>query len=291
MTKRKIIKRLKNKYRFIIYNDGTFAEVFSLRLSLFNSYIIIVGGAILFIILGIILVTSTPVRHILPNSEYQIKTTLYKNALLIDSLENKLQINENQYRRILFILNGKDSLLQEDDDTIKFSNIKIKDDDKEINYVKSSEDSLLRSNIEAEDRFNITHGGAAKKEQLFNLYLYPPVNNGVIIAAYEKSSLQHFGVDIAAQTDTHIMATAEGTVISASWSVETGYSLVIQHEDNLISCYKHNAQLLKKVGDHVQRGEVVAILGNTGENTSGPHLHFELWHKGKSLDPQDFISF
>lgn len=291
MTKKEIIRKLKNRYRFIIYNDGTFAEVFSLRLSLFNTYVILAGSAILLIALGILLVTYTPIKHVLPNNEYQIKSRLYKNALLIDSLQHRLSVQENHYKRIHFILNGQDSLLKNPIDTIKPGNTTIKDTYGEINYVKSSADSLLRAAIEAEDRFNVTLGQASKKQQLFNLFLYPPVKNGVVIAAYQKSSVQHFGIDIAAQENTHVMATAEGTVISANWSVENGYCIIIQHEDNLISCYKQNDKILKNIGEHVERGEVIAILGNAKNNSWGPHLRFEIWHNGTALDPQDFISF
>lgn len=291
MAKKKIIRKLKNKYRFIIYNDGTFAEVFSLRLSLFNTYVLLVGGAIIFIIIGIFLVTFTPVKRILPSSEYQIKSTLYKNTILIDSLEQQLLAQQNHYKRIHFILNGQDSLLKNPDDTIKPGNTTLANENREINYVKSAEDSLLRATVEAEDRFNVTYGKASKKEQIFSLFLYPPINNGVVTASYQKSSLQHFGIDIAAQEDTHVMATAEGTIISANWSVEAGYSIIIQHDGNLISYYKHNDKLLKNVGEHVERGEAIAILGNTGEHSSGPYLHFELWYNGTALAPLDYISF
>lgn len=291
MGKKGFIRKLKNKYRFIIYNDGTFAEVFSLRLSLFNTYIIIIGSVILFIIIGIFLVTSTPVKRILPNSEYQIKSRLYKNAILIDSLQNKLLAQQNQYRRIYLILNGQDSLLINPTDTIKPGTTNLNENDKEINYVKSMEDSLLRQTVETEDRFNVMHGEASEKEQIFNLFLYPPLKNGVVVAAYQKSSSKNFGIDIAAQEDAHVMATAEGTIISANWSVEAGYTILIQHEKNLISCYKYNNKLLKNVGDHVARGEAIAILGNVGQKISGVHLYFEIWYNGTALDPQDYISF
>lgn len=291
MKSKKNIRKLKNKHRFIIYNDNTFAEVFSLRLSLFNTYLLIIGGGILLIILGIFLVTSTPIKRILPNNEYQIKSRLYKNAILIDSLQSTLAQQQNYYHRIHLLLSGQDSLLENYKDTIKPITNSLFDTNKEINYVKSSADSLLRQTVEMEDRFNVAHGEASKKDQIFNLFLYPPVKNGVVVATYQKSSLQHFGIDVAAQDDTHIMATAEGTIVSANWSVEDGYNIIIQHENNLISCYKYNDKLLKNIGDYVERGEAIAILGSTGKSSANPHLHFELWYNGTSLDPQDYISF
>ncbi len=291
MAKKKIIRKLKNKYRFIIYNDGTFSEVFSLRLSLLNTYVIVVGCAIIFISLGIILATSTPLQHFFSGGEYKIKAQLNKSALLADSLQNILRANEIQYKRIHLILNGQDSLLQDTQYTAHINTTKIKDNSEEINYVKSSADSALRATVEAEDRFNITHGQTKPKEQLFNLYLYPPINNGVIVATYEKSSLQQYGIEIAAQKDAHVMATAEGTIINASWSVENNFTIIIQHENNLISCYKNVAKTLKPIGSYVERGEAIAIIENIPNQTSGAHLRFELWHKGKSLNPLNYISF
>ncbi len=291
MAKKKIIRKLKNKYRFIIYNDGTFSEIFSLRLSLLNTYVIVVGCAFIFIILGIILVTSTPIQDLFTSSEYKMRVQLNKNALRINSLQDILKANESQYERIRLILNGQDSLLQDAQDTMQMDITKNRDNTEEINYIRSSADSALRATVEAEDRFNITHGQTGSKEQIFNLYLYPPINNGVIVATYEKSSLQQYGVEIASPKDTHVMATAGGTIISASWSVENNFTIVIQHENNLISCYKNVSKTLKPIGTQVERGEAIAVIENTSNQISEAHLHFELWHKGKSLNPLDYISF
>ncbi len=271
MAKKEIIRKLKNRYRFIIYNDGTFSVIFSLKLSLLNTYVIVVGCALVFITLGVILAISTPIQHFVSGSEYKIKAQLNKSTLLIDSLQNILKANENHYKRIHFILRGEDSLLQNIQKTIQIKSIDNKENKEEINYVKSAEDSTLRAIVEAEDRFNITHGQTSPKEQLFNLYLYPPINNGVVVATYE--------------------ATTEGTIISAGWSVENNFTVIIQHENNLISCYKNVAKILKPIGTYVERGEAIAIIENTSHQNSASHLHFELWHEGKSLNPLDYISF
>ncbi len=291
MTKKKIIRKLKNKYRFIIYNDGTFSEMFSLKLSMFNIYVIVVGCALLFISLGVILATSTPIQYFISGSKYKVKAQLNRSSLLVDSLQNVLKANENQYRRIHFILSGKDSLLQDVEKTVQINTNKNKENNKKINYVKSAADSALRKIVETEDRFNITHSQNVPKTQLFNLYLYPPINNGVVVATYEKSSLQQYGIEIATQKDAHIMATTEGTIISASWSVENNFTIIIQHDNNLISCYKNISKTLKPIGTYVKRGEAIAIIENTSHQNSTAHLHFELWHEGKSLNPLDYISF
>jgi len=102
---------------------------------------------------------------------------------------------------------------------------------------------------------------------------------------------QHFGVDIIAPKNAPIKSVLDGVVINSDWTLETGNTISIQHADNIISIYKHNSVLLKEIGNHVKAGEAIAIIGNTGELTSGPHLHFELWHNGKAIDPEEYIAF
>lgn len=286
---KKRLKRLKNKYRLTIFNEKTFAESFSMRLSLFNTYTFVGVLALLLIISGVLLVTYTPVKKILPNSEYKIKQTLYENQLKIDSLEQLVVLQKRFYNRISMVLMGKDSLLLHSEDTTAIQ-IASRSTGKGISYQKAKEDAVLRSTVEAEDKFNVRRK-TTEVTKISNLYLYPPIANGVVVADYDASALNHFGIDIASEKNAHVMATMEGTIISASWSIATGYSVVIQHDNDFISCYKHNAEILKKEGDKVEMGEVIAILGNTGEETSGPHLHFEIWHKGIPLNPQNYIAF
>lgn len=120
-------------------------------------------------------------------------------------------------------------------------------------------------------------------------YFFPPTK-GIITAKFNPSNA-HFGVDIVAGEDEPVKAIAYGTVILSSWTLETGYVVGIQHSNELISFYKHNSVILKNVGDVVSGGEIISIIGNTGELTTGPHLHFELWYKGSPMNPQEFISF
>ncbi len=290
MAKKRFIPKLKNRYRFIIYNDSTFAEIFSLRLSLLNTYVVLVGGALLFIIIGIFIACFTPIQQFFRPDEQIAKSKLYQNTLRIDSLENILLVQDLQYKRMQLILAGKDSLLQNPKDTLLLQNANSSKKQKQINYIRAKADSILRAEFEAQNRFNVTQGKAIKEGQVFNLYLYPPVKNGIINNS-PKEENNNAGVYIRAKAHSHIMATSEGTVINTDWSIEDGYTIIIQHDNNLISVYKHTAELLKKVGDKVQRGEAIAILGSTGNTSTPPHLLFELWHKGIPLNPKDFISF
>lgn len=296
VARKKILKKLKNKYRLIIYNDSTFAEVFSLKLSKLNIYSILGTTAILLIVLGSVLVLYSPVKRLLPSSEYQVKRILYQNIEKMDSLEHLISNNQAIFSNISLILQGKDSLLIKDTDTIVQPKTAKNNNKFTPLQDNNNEDAILRATIEQEEKFNITKGEKSNKEStnLKNLYLPPPLNNGIIIAEYENTSggtNPHLGIDISGKKNSHIMTVMPGTVISANWSIETGYSIIIQHEKGFISCYKHCSELLKTIGETVRQGEVIGIIGNTGEETTGPHLHFELWYKGTSLNPKDYIVF
>ena len=148
-------------------------------------------------------------------------------------------------------------------------------------------DSQFREQFENEDLNLLTYNNAVS--ELSEVFFFTPIS-GYISRKYSLPD-EHFGVDIVAKKNEPIMSVANGTVILSSWTQDSGYVLAIQHSDNLISVYKHNSELLKKVGNFVLGGEVVAIIGNTGELTDGPHLHFELWYNGNPVNPEDFVSF
>jgi len=155
---------------------------------------------------------------------------------------------------------------------------------------RSPEEIELINRIEAEDKYNLafdepSQGINAKLDFLFMTPL-----NGLIITGFQPAQ-KHYGIDIVAKKDEPVKATLDGKVVLATWTSETGNVIAVQHKNNLISFYKHNAVLLKQAGDYVTAGEAIAIVGNSGELTSGPHLHFELWHNGTAIDPQNFIAF
>ena len=129
----------------------------------------------------------------------------------------------------------------------------------------------------------------ARDIPLEQLFFMPPVS-GEITAKFDLSK-NHYGIDVAAPKNTAVKSTADGSVISAGYTVETGYSIAVQHPNNVVTIYKHNSVLLRREGDYVKEGEAIAIIGNSGENTSGPHIHFELWHKGRAVDPALYINF
>jgi murein DD-endopeptidase MepM/ murein hydrolase activator NlpD len=199
-----------------------------------------------------------------------------------DSLQNVINLNEQYYGSIKKVLTGdikavninKDSLIEA-----------AKIDADNINLTPSKEDSILRELVDKEDKYNIFD--AAKSTS--NFVLFPPVN-GHISEGYDIKN-KHYAVDIVVPNNTPVKATADGTIIFAEWTIETGYVIIIEHRYELISVYKHNASLTKEQGDLVKAGEVIAMAGNTGELTTGPHLHFELWNRGYPINPTNFIDF
>ena len=153
----------------------------------------------------------------------------------------------------------------------------------------SKNDSLFRQSIEREGRFDVFSETTDRPLELINIAFYAPLK-GIISDSFNLQN-DHFGVDVLAPENEAIKASLGGTVVFSDWTSETGYSIAIQHDNNLISFYKHNSVLLKKTGELVKAGDAIAIIGNSGEFSSGPHLHFEMWHKGKAIDPEHHILF
>jgi murein DD-endopeptidase MepM/ murein hydrolase activator NlpD len=148
---------------------------------------------------------------------------------------------------------------------------------------------MLRAQIESQDRFTLSTGVDGPSSSISSFYFFTPVK-GTITSQFAPKT-KHYGIDIVAAPNEVIKSTLDGTVVLADWTSETGYIIAVQHSNNLFSIYKHNSALLKNTGDFVKAGEVLAIIGNTGELTSGPHLHFELWYNGSPVNPVDYMTF
>lgn len=285
-TKRRriILNKLKNKYRLVFFNDNTFEEVWHLRLSLMN--VLSVVGTLTFLVISlvIVLMTFTPLRELIPGyPDEDMKRTIFHNAQRLDSLENSVRIRDQYFKNLNALISGQDPINY----GTKTDSVK---DYKNIKFSKSPSDSLLRQSIEEEEQFSFSLDSKAKKENsISEMHFFTPIK-GIISNAY-NSKENHFGVDIVAAPNEAVKSTLDGTVILATWTLETGYNIEIQHPNNVISIYKHNATLLKKVGNQVKAGEAIAIIGNSGELSTGPHLHFELWYNGQPVNPTDYIIF
>ncbi len=287
---------LEKRFLFIIRNEETFEETASYRLTLKNIYILASTLVFLVGLFLLMLIIFTPLKKYIPGYGDLRSQSEYKRLVeQIQALENNIQARETYINSIQRILDGNPETRAE-----VTKNVKIKMVEPEPEP-KVKEDSLLRSEFEIlmarEGKSKIQAHSGPKTGTLFspdpgsftNLELSPPVR-GPLGAEYNPEK-GHLGVDIIAAKNTPIKAMLEGTVLQSDWSIENGHTIAIQHSNNLVSIYKHNSALLKKIGARVKTGEAIAIIGNTGTLTDGPHLHFELWFKGKPVNPVDYIRF
>ncbi|HDP74969.1 MAG TPA: M23 family metallopeptidase [Bacteroidales bacterium] len=279
----KIFKNLWSKYRLSIFNEENYEEVWQLRLSRMNVIVFFGGFSILLIALVTVLIAFTPLREFIPGyPDSQTRKGYVNNALKVDSLERVVTQWQRYYEDISILLNGGEPLTgrQTVFDTVKPT--------AKVELFPSEEDSLLRMQIESDEMFNLSLGTSIAKKSNIPFFI-PPVK-GIITNKYNPS-MNHYGIDLVAGPNEGVLAIAKGTVILSTWSLETGYTIAIQHEEGFLSVYKHNSKLMKKQGEFVNSGDVIAIIGNSGELTTGPHLHFELWHHGATVDPTKYIKF
>ena len=210
-------------------------------------------------------------------------------VLRSDSLEHKLQQNNLYLANLQAILRGEDphteDLLAQDSSLIDSFAV----DEAGNPAIKAKEDSLLRDYVEREDSYSLKATSASSSSSESRLYYFTPLK-GTVTNTFNQAEA-HFGVDIVAPKNEAIKAALDGTVIFADWTVETGYVIQLQHKNNITSIYKHNSVLLKEVGQRVKAGEAIAIIGNTGKLSSGPHLHFELWKDGIPINPESLLNF
>jgi murein DD-endopeptidase MepM/ murein hydrolase activator NlpD len=282
--KRNFFQKLHDKYRLIIYNDDTFEEVWFFRLSRLNVIAVLGTSAIILIALVSLLIAFTPLKEFIPGyPQGDIRMEIISNNQKLDSLEQELKLREQYLDNLSRIMSGKTPVEKttSQDSTIKTRNIEFK---------KSKHDSILREQIEKEEKYTLSFNYKKSKEKdLSRIHFFTPVK-GIVTNPFNQKN-DHLGTDIVADKDMVVVSTLEGTVTMANWTLKTGYVIQIQHANNILSVYKHNAELLKDVGDHVKAGEAIAIIGNSGELSSGPHLHFELWKDGSPLDPENYIVF
>ena len=279
---KRLVGKLKNKYRLVVLNDETFEEKLSLKLSRLNVFFV-VGFLMIFLITSTtLLISLTPLREYIPGySSTALRRKAFELALKTDSLQSQISYNERYLLNFRRIVEGK-PLLDFADTLVSDSVIQA-----ELSKKVSAEDSLLRAFVEEEERFNISQLG--DNGLGFRLSFFAPVK-GLITNKFDASE-GHLGVDIVANKNEVIKAVQDGIVIFAEWTAETGYVIMLQHPGELISIYKHNSSLIKEIGQSVKAGEPIAVIGNSGELSTGPHLHFELWYQGNSVNPEDYISF
>ncbi len=281
-------RKFRHKYRFVIQNEETYEERFSFRLSRMNVFVSVISISVLLIALTAYIIAFTSLREYIPGyTDVTLAKKLYDLQLRADSIEQEFQ------RKDLFIKNLK-NIIQGNAVYEKAEEESAPEKDySDINLTRSEADSILRSQFEDNDAYNLypfsAQRGSAAQSALAMHNFFSPLE-GIITNKFNPNG-EHYGVDIVAKRNDAIKSILDGRVIFANWTLATGWVIGIQHRNNLMSVYKHNAALLKKTGDYVKAGEPISIVGNSGELTTGPHLHFELWHDGTPLNPEDYISF
>lgn len=274
-------QKLLSKYRLVILNEESYEEKFSYGLSGLNVFLLTAFLAILIIGLTASLIAFTSLKEYIPGYDSTLlRTKALKNIERVDSLTQVIYSNQEFINSIGGVITGE------------IKKREFKSDQNEVNQFlndkalkTSKEDSILRKIVEKEDRFNALDPITKKVD----FVLFSPVV-GKVTSGFDFGS-KHFGIDVALPLKTPIKAVAGGTVVFAEWTVQTGFVIILKHTFGLISIYKHIDSGLIKQGDLIEPGQVIAFSGNTGELTSGPHLHFELWREGNPINPLDYINF
>lgn len=278
----KLQQKLTDKYRLVVLNEDTFEERFSLKLSRLNVFVL--GGLFSILLIGLttLLIAFTPIKEYIPGySSTALKKKATKLTFEADSLKTKLAVLENYITALKPVLTG--DIEPETIDSLRLESQNISIDENELYATKK--DSIFREKIESKDPFPLAENIESRAKIVF----FAPVT-GNISQRFDAPE-KHFAVDIVAKKGTPVKAIADGTVILSEWTAETGYVITLQHTNKFISVYKHNGSLLKQQGDFVKSGEVIANVGSTGELTTGPHLHFELWNNGYPVNPTNYIDF
>jgi murein DD-endopeptidase MepM/ murein hydrolase activator NlpD len=282
--KRKILKKkLFTKNRLVILNEETFEEVFSLRLTLMNVFVVATIGAVLIIFVTTYIIAFTPLREYIPGyASTKLKKDATELALKSDSLANALKKNEAYIASIKKVLTGDLDFAKFSKDSITTSDLEpVSEEDLKI----SKAELKLREEVAREDKFNLFEKAKPKT----GVVLFPPIK-GMVTEKFNPK-IKHYAVDVAVAKNTPIKSILNGTVIFADWTPTTGNVVIIRHNNGFISAYKHAASVTVSQGDKVRSGEVVALAGSTGQESTGVHLHFELWKDGYPIDPSVFIEF
>jgi len=256
--------RLSDGYRVVVYDEDTLGEVRSARVTGIGLLSAIILSFITIALVTALLIAYTPLRYLIPGYADVTNNRAYMelNAKL-DKIENELDAQR-------VYTNGLKNMLNP-------------------TQVKIDENAVSSKEIRNNSTFRGKEGSASTNLSLEHYYFCSPLK-GEISAKFDSKS-KHFGVDIVAEKDSPVKSILDGVVITADWSSRTGNTISLQHSGNMISVYKHNSVLLKKIGESVKSGEAIAIIGNTGLHTNGPHVHFELWKDGQAVDPSNYINF
>ena len=277
--------KLLSKYRFSIYNDSSHYELFVVRITGLGILISTLLTVVVIIISVTMLIAFTSLRELIPGyPDTQTRRKIVSTALKADSLEQVMTRWDWYLSNIQRILGNETPI---DLDAIFTASTDSLTPSSRTKLVPSREDSLLRREVQQQEQFGVLQRNPL--QQLEGVLFFTPVQ-GVISDKYNVAT-KHYAIDISAPQNSVVHSVLDGTVAFAQWTDDTGFVILIQHYNNLISVYKHNQKLLKQAGERVKAGDAIALVGNLGTITTGTHLHFELWHNGAPIDPAKYITF
>ncbi|MFT5512757.1 MAG: hypothetical protein ACI8SE_001155 [Bacteroidia bacterium] len=277
-----LTKKLRNRYRLIIRNDVNLEERISMVLTPLNVVLLLSGLLVVFTAIAIFLLPITPLRYLMPGGGEINPRDFSAMKHRLDSIERTMELRDQRDSNLYRILIGMDS-------ATSFYDIQHEPEPYLPQWSFFSTASASATQV-VKGATTQTDSQSKIPEPLKRVYSFYTPLKGVITDTFNVQN-KHTAIDIASYPNAAVKATLDGTVVLSSWTPETGHVMLLQHTDNFISVYKHNAVLLKKQGTRVRVGEVIALMGNSGELTSGPHLHFELWHNGQAVNPIDYIKF
>ena len=280
--RKKLLKKLKSRFRLTVLNEKTFEEKLSYSLTPLNLIVMFGGLLIVFGVLIYLLVAYTPLKnYVIPDyadTGYREEARIAR--LQVDSLIEVTRQNARYMNDLRTIIGGGTLTNAADSGITQTSSA-------DLHYEVAGVDDALRQKLSEQDRFSLeTEGNINSAKRGF--LLFKPVNGTVSNSFNPKDG--HYGIDLVAPKDDPVKAVLDGTVIAASFTADGGNVIEIQHSNNLISIYKHNSVLLRKSGDIVKSGESIAFIGDSGDHSEGPHLHFELWENGVPVNPMDYLS-
>jgi murein DD-endopeptidase MepM/ murein hydrolase activator NlpD len=282
------IERLTERYRLILLKEQTYEERYAINTSILRVIFLAIGFTILVIALVTLLFMFTPLKNTIPGYvDDQWKRDAKYARAQVDSLYREMRIKDQYLSDIQTLLQGE--VIPSTDPSAVDSSI-FQEDAGLDEYSAAPVDSALRVRVTNEDRYLLSVNQIEETpDGVSQLYLFQPL--GGMVSSEFNARINHYGIDIVAQENSLIKAVLQGTVVFASWTSDGGYEIHVQHPYNLISVYKHNSVLLKKLGDHVEAGDAIAIIGDSGDHTDGPHLHLEIWKNGVPVDPAQYFVF
>ncbi len=279
---------LTTRYQMVVRNEENLAEVSTFNFTYAKVVVISLLTFVLIFIGALYLSQSFLAQWFDPrHTTMEYNQKLLTLTMEMDSLKSRLRAQDRFIGNVQTILKGD---VPKGETYREPNQVKTDDLNKDMNpQVMNAGDSIIRQEFEEQDFSLTSYSSNNYSEELKDIFFFPPLQ-GIVSSPYDLG-IDHYGIDIVAKTNEPVKSIADGTVILSSWTQDGGYVIAIQHRANLISVVRHNSAILKKVGNFVNAGEVISIIGNSGELTSGPHVHLEIWYNGNPVDPEEFITF